>query len=953
LAEVRSAHGATLAEITKQSKLEASSAIALQRQKSSAIIQIWKQQEREAARMARAQLQEQARVVRQRIAEETRAMRDIARMERERAQIMRQNSQAIERQAKAEADARIREGRRAASALASSLNQSRPATATSTGGGSSSLLAGAVGGVTALVGVSAANEIRQAALAWVDYSSKLESTRIAFTTMLGSAEAAQRHLDALQQFALKTPFQFGELIDASQRLQALGFRAEQVVPLLEDVGNAVAAAGGGSERLDRVTLALAQIQSKGRLASQEINQLAESGIPVYKMLGEQLGKSRAELVKMVESGEVSSKVFLDAFQKFSQQNFGGLMEAQSKTFTGAMSNIKDALLQTSAVAFAPLFKKLTETAQHFSIASQKSDEFKAKLKSVGDTASTAWDGAIKAIKVLSDAFRLAMAAIVQQVTTATNAFEALIHAISAATLVGIAYGKSARGDMAGAARALQDAQRELKLSVDSTTKALVAQGGVVREISNIYREAEAAAKRARDEASGVTVGGGVGSSVFDRKQGGDVGGNPFGRRSPDTFDGDIPGKTKKTPNDPGADLLRSLQIQLLGLNDATEVAKVRIRVLDEAFKNLTPELRKQIYLTAGLIDQRKEQKIADDQLADAAKELKQVIDNERESLNSFVAAQTEEINGSRTAQQEAELFILTFGNVSKGLDAATIAMIRFNAATIDARNNLSAMLKEMRENPDLVPGIGGGKGVPVLSDEDIARIAGNRATDAAGRQPDGGNRSAIDQLFEAANANLTGAKQEAALAGLSAMTEAFSGLGQAVGSVVESFVLYGSAGTSVRKVTAQILAGVAQQAAVKAIFELAEGFAALALAFFGVPNAGPSASAHFTAAAIYGGIAGVAAIAGRAVAGNAFQSTTASAGSSSGGTSRSSGRGTSTSGSSPIDRDRNRNTTIIIQGDASEAFKYKVIDYVVGDYKEQGKTRSMLGHFAGEPGSVV
>ncbi len=120
---------------------------------------------------------------------------------------------------------------------------------------------------------------------------------------------------------------------------------------------------------------------------------------------------------------------------------------------------------------------------------------------------------------------------------------------------------------------------------------------------------------------------------------------------------------------------------------------------------------------------------------------------------------------------------------------------------------------------------------------------------------------------------------QAAVAGIEALSSAFSGLGQALGQVVSAYVLYGNAGTSVRKITAQILASLAQQAAVKAIFELAEGFAALALAFFGVPNAGPSASAHFAAAAIYGGIAGIAGGIGRGVAGNAFNESSGSGGS--------------------------------------------------------------------------
>lgn len=203
------------------------------------------------------------------------------------------------------------------------------------------------------------------------------------------------------------------------------------------------------------------------------------------------------------------------------------------------------------------------------------------------------------------------------------------------------------------------------------------------------------------------------------------------------------------------------------------------------------------------------------------------------------------------------------------------------------------------------------------------------------------NKSAIDQLFGAIEANLGGAERTAALAGLEALTTAFSGLGQAIGTVVEAWVLYGEAGTSIRKVTAQILAQVAAQAAVKAVFELAEGFAALALAFFGVPNAGPSASAHFTAAAIYGSIAAVAAISGRAIAGDAFKQTSGTSG---GGSSRggSSGGGQS---AKPGTTDVNRNAlaqptgTLTInlglkQGIVAEEFRK--------DYMLNGPTRLII-----------
>ena len=221
--------------------------------------------------------------------------------------------------------------------------------------------AGAVGGLAAMLGTRLAGEIAGAGRAWLDYSAKLETTRISFVTMLGSARAADAHLRELQEFARQTPFQFAELVDASARMRALGFETQEVIPLLRDIGNVTAASGEISQdRLQRIIKALSDVRSRGALYSQEIRQFAEAAIPVYDILEKQLGKSRAELVKMVEAGQVSADTFFRAFQKFSQQNFGDLMQQQSRTFTGAMSNIKDALLQTSHTAFKPLFDQISQ-----------------------------------------------------------------------------------------------------------------------------------------------------------------------------------------------------------------------------------------------------------------------------------------------------------------------------------------------------------------------------------------------------------------------------------------------------------------------------------------------------------------------------------------------------------------------------------------------------------------
>lgn len=117
----------------------------------------------------------------------------------------------------------------------------------------------------------------------------------------------------------------------------------------------------------------------------------------------------------------------------------------------------------------------------------------------------------------------------------------------------------------------------------------------------------------------------------------------------------------------------------------------------------------------------------------------------------------------------------------------------------------------------------------------------------------------------------TGAIAQAAA--IDTLRDAFQGLGQAIGQAVQAWILYGNVGgQSARKVTAQILASIAQQAVVKSIFHLAEGFADLAV------GNGPGAALHFKSAAMFGVVAGVAAVAGRAVAGNSFAQSTAGGG---------------------------------------------------------------------------
>lgn len=175
--------------------------------------------------------------------------------------------------------------------------------------------------------------------------------------------------------------------------------------------------------------------------------------------------------------------------------------------------------------------------------------------------------------------------------------------------------------------------------------------------------------------------------------------------------------------------------------------------------------------------------------------------------------------------------------------------------------------------------------------------------------------------------------QDMAVVAFSAVGAAVNGLAQGIGGLVQNWVLMGSTGpNAMRKMVASVLAGVAAQSAVLAIFELAKGFAAL---FFNPAEA----AAHFQAAALFGSLAFVTAVAGRAVAGDAFKDTAGGGGSSS-----SLSRGSEERSKPATIKEewvQRRPIIIQLQGDASQ-FDWKVVNAIESDVSKNGSLRGVI-----------
>lgn len=192
-------------------------------------------------------------------------------------------------------------------------------------------------------------------------AASFESAQIAFTTMLGSEQQANAFLEDLRDFATSTPFEFTQLTEMSQRLLAMGFAAEEILPTLSSVGDAVAALGGDPQKLDAVVRALGQIRAKGKASAEEMLQLSEAGVPAWEYLAAALGTTIPQAMQAVTDGSVDARMTLTAVLSGMTRDFDGLMEKQAQTVSGKWSNMIDSITTTLADAFAENEDAIKET----------------------------------------------------------------------------------------------------------------------------------------------------------------------------------------------------------------------------------------------------------------------------------------------------------------------------------------------------------------------------------------------------------------------------------------------------------------------------------------------------------------------------------------------------------------------------------------------------------------
>lgn len=190
----------------------------------------------------------------------------------------------------------------------------------------------------------------------IEYNAQIETYTIGLTTLLGSAEEAQKAIENIKQDAARTPFDVASLVQANQLLIGAGVSASDARKTIIALGDAVSATGGGSAELARMAANLQQIKNVGQATAIDIKQFANAGINIYKVMADYLGTT-TEQVKNVSIGyDDLSAALIKAASAGGM--FEGSMQRQSQTFNGIVSTLKDNVKTLIGEVFQPLSTKL-------------------------------------------------------------------------------------------------------------------------------------------------------------------------------------------------------------------------------------------------------------------------------------------------------------------------------------------------------------------------------------------------------------------------------------------------------------------------------------------------------------------------------------------------------------------------------------------------------------------
>lgn len=175
------------------------------------------------------------------------------------------------------------------------------------------------------------------------FARNMETAAVSMEYFVDGADKAAKSLAFLREmneFAARTPFSTEQALEMSKYIQAVGISMNTSKSFLEVVTDAAAATGATEENLQRVIFALGQMQTKGRIANEEIRQLANANIPIYQILQEELNLT-GDQISNIGNYWIDADKAIVAILRGLEKRYDGAADRISDTMSGMIDTIAD------------------------------------------------------------------------------------------------------------------------------------------------------------------------------------------------------------------------------------------------------------------------------------------------------------------------------------------------------------------------------------------------------------------------------------------------------------------------------------------------------------------------------------------------------------------------------------------------------------------------------------
>lgn len=172
--------------------------------------------------------------------------------------------------------------------------------------------------------------------------SEIQSLETSFNNLLGSESKAKAMFSQIREYAVHTPMMLNDLASSAQMMLSFNIPEGDVMTYLKAIGDI---SMGDAQKFQSLSLAFSQASSTGKLMGQDLMQMINAGFNPLATMSERTGKSISELKDEMSAGTISAKMMQQAFIDATSEGgkYYGMLESQSQTLGGAMSNLQGAM----------------------------------------------------------------------------------------------------------------------------------------------------------------------------------------------------------------------------------------------------------------------------------------------------------------------------------------------------------------------------------------------------------------------------------------------------------------------------------------------------------------------------------------------------------------------------------------------------------------------------------